>query len=150
MHLFPNNLQSAKRSWTYRMVWVLGLLVIGMGLNSTAMAAGCVHRTEGVSNSLDPFGKPLAGNVLKVYNGGEFHYYVLPEGKPCNGPGCKGTPPVNMSALPQVISTERSDLSFLSSIASVGAFLYCDRFVFWPTFRPISPVIDGLLRPPTV
>jgi hypothetical protein len=117
---------------------------------SVVQAAGCAHRTENVSIGLDPFGNPLANNVLKVYNGGEFHYYILPEGKPCNGPNCKGAPPKNLSAIPPLITTERCDLTFFKNNECVGTLLYCSQFVFWPSYRPASPVLDGLLRPPTV
>lgn len=155
MHFPTQNYRTAWRSITHRTVWaivfVASSMTLNIGLSSVARAAGCVHRTEDVSNGLDPFGNPLASNVLKVYSGGEFHYYVLPQGKPCNGPNCNGKPPVNMTSIPQVITSERCDLTFLTSRAGVNhRSHYCDQFVLWPSTRPTSPVLDGLLRPPTV
>lgn len=150
MHFAPDNYRAAWRLTMHRMVWALVFVALSMTFSSAAFAAGCAHRTENASNGLDPFGNPLASNVLKVYSGGEFHYYVLPQGKPCNGPNCKGAPPVNMSSVPQVVASERTDLTFFANNTSVGTLHYCNPFVLWPTFRPASPVLDGLLRPPTV
>ena len=150
MHFAAHYAPPKKRGSHYPLVCLLVALAVSVSFNSTTQAAGCAHRTENAANGLDPFGNPLASNVLKVYSGGEFHYYVLPEGKPCNGPNCKGAPPKNMSAVPPVISTERCDLTFLANNEGVGRVLFCSRFVFWPTVRPVSPVVDSLLRPPTV
>lgn len=149
MHIATKNNWAALRSIAHLTVWVMAFASV-FTQGSSVQAAGCVHRTENVSNGLDPFGNPLANNVLKIYSGGEFHYYVLPEGKPCNGPNCKGAPPVNMSSVPQVITSERCDLTFLANNSCVGTLHYFNQHVSWPTFRPTSPVLDGLLRPPTV
>lgn len=156
MHFFTNYYRTAYRLVSHRMVWAVAFVALNMGLGTGIFgtglqAAGCAHRTENASIGLDPFGNPLASNILKVYSGGEFHYYVLPQGKPCNGPNCKGAPPSEMTSVPPVITSERCDLTFLSNALSVSRSHYdCDRFVFWPTTRPTSPVLDGLLRPPTV
>lgn len=150
MHFIPLTIRTVWRSSALPIACLAVVFAWSLVAGSSAQAAGCAHRTENMSNGLDPFGNPLASNVLKVYSGGEFHYYVLPEGKTCNGPNCKGAPPKNMAAVPPVITSERCDLTFLCKNESVGTLLYCNRFVFWPTVRPTSPVLDGLLRPPTV
>ena len=125
MHFVAHQKPPKKKAATHPVVCFLVVLALSVSLSSTAHAAGCAHRTENTANGLDPFGNPLASNVLKVYSGGEFRYYVLPEGKPCNGPNCKGAPPKNMSAVPPVISTERCDLTFLTNNEGVwsGAIL---------------------------
>jgi len=150
MHFATNNYRTSWQLTTHRMVWVMAFVAMNTALSSAAQAAGCAHRTENTAIGLDPFGIPLANNVLKVYSGGEFRYHVLPQGKPCNGPNCEGKPPINVSSIPQVITSERCDLTFLANNTRVGTVHYCNQFVFWPTFRPTSPVFDGLLRPPTV
>lgn len=150
MHIAIKKTSTALRSPTHLIVWAMAFASVFTALSSNAQAAGCVHRTENVSNGLDPFGNTLASNVLKVYSGGEFRYFVLPEGKPCNGPNCKGAPPINLSSVPQVITSERCDLTFLANNSSVGRLHYFNQHVSWPVFRPTSPVLDGLLRPPTV
>jgi hypothetical protein len=150
MDFTATNCRSALRLKTHQVVWLVLLAALSIGLGSGVHAAGCAHRTENSSLGLDPFGNPLASNVLKIYSGGEFHYYVLPEGKPCNGPNCKGSPPANMSSVPQVIMSERCDLTFLTNSANVGRTHYRNPFVLWLTLQPTSPVLDGLLRPPTV
>jgi hypothetical protein len=149
MYFAANNCRTALRLRAHQLVWAVLFAAFSIGLSSAAQAVGCSHRTENASIGLDPFGNPLASNILKVYSGGEFHYYVLPQGKPCNGPNCKGTPPINMSSVPQVSTSERCDLTFLTNSASVGRLHYCSQYVFWPEMRPTSPVLDGLLRPPT-
>jgi hypothetical protein len=150
MHLAADNYRTAWRLTTHRMVWLVVIVAFSMTFSSAAQAAGCVHRTENTSIGLDPFGNPLASNVLKVYSGGEFHYHVLPQGKPCNGPNCKGVPPINMSSVPQVITSDRCDLTFLTNNASVGTLHNRNQFIVRLILRPTSPVLDGLLRPPTV
>jgi len=62
--------------------WLVGFLV-GLcvcNLSSQVWGAGCTHldTISNVSHGLDPFGSPLAKNVFKVYEGGEFRYYVMP------------------------------------------------------------------------
>ncbi len=150
MYLATDNYRTAWRLITHRTVCALVFVASIIAISSMTEAAGCAHRTENASSGLDPFGNPLASNVFKVYSGGEFHYYVLPQGKSCNGPNCKGKPPIDMSSVPQVITSERCDLTFLANNSSVGTLHYCNQFVFWPSYRPTSPVLDGLLRPPTV
>ena len=140
----------ACRPFSHLMVCALALLVLSAGINGRVHAAGCAHRTENVQTGVDPFGKPLAANVVKVYNGGEFKYYMLPTGKSCQGPSCENAPPSRMSSVPAVVNSERTDLSFLSSCLPIGYSLYCDRFVSWPGAWPASAELDGLLRPPTV
>ena len=130
-------------------VCALALLVLSAGLSNRAHAAGCAHRTENVQTSVDPFGKPLAANVVKIYSGGEFKYYVLPTGKSCNGPSCESAPPSHMNSVPAVVHSDRTDLSFLSNCLPIGYSHYCDRFVSWPAPWPASVELDGLLRPPT-
>ena len=151
MHFVTNNYRTANRLVAHWMVWAVAFVAFNTGFCNGVQAAGCAHRTENATNGLDPFGNPLASNILKVYSGGEFHYYVLPQGKSCNGPNCKGAPPSEMTSVPPVIASERCDLTFLTNGSSASrSHYFCDRFVFWPTTRPTSIVLDGLLRPPTV
>ncbi len=140
----------ACRPFSHLLVGGLALLVLSGGINGRARAAGCAHRTENVQSSVDPFGKPLAANVVKVYNGGEFKYYMLPTGKSCHGPSCESAPPSRMSSVPVVVNSERTNLSFLTSTSPIGYSLYCDHFISWPAAWPVSVELDGLLRPPTV
>ncbi len=124
-------------------------LAVGLVWGPNAQAAGCFHRFENAGNGLDPFGKPLAHNVQKVYSGGEFKYYVLPLSKPCKGPICRGVPPMNVASVPPVIANNRFDLTFFIDTSIAAQSHYCNHSMFWLAIRPISKVRDGLLRPPT-
>ncbi len=139
----------ASRPLSHLAVCALALLFSSCVFGGRVQAAGCAHRVENVQTAVDPFGKPLAADVVKVYSGGEFKYYRMPTGKTCNGPSCKSAPPSRMSSVPAVVSSERTDLSFLTNCVPVGYSLYCDGFVSWASMRPISVELDGLLRPPT-
>lgn len=150
MHSDVNKYRAALRFLTHPTVWKVLFAVLAVGMINSSALAGCAHRTENTSVSLDPFGNPLAANVLKVYSGGEFQYYAMPLGKSCKGPNCNGLPPSKMTTLPPVVASERCDLTFLSQSGFVRTLHYCNEFVFWSATRPTSPVLDGLLRPPTV
>lgn len=141
--------QAAGRLLIHLIVCVAVLVAFGMVFGSTASAAGCSHRFENAMQSLDPYGKPLANNVRKIYSGGEFQYYVLPVGEPCKGPNCKGAPPTNLAAIPPVIANDRCDLTLLTNSSIVGQSHFCGSSRLCLTMRPISQVQDGLLRPPT-
>lgn len=144
------NLRPAvNRLLPHPLVCLLAFVVFGAGVSNEAFAAGCSHDLS-TSVSVGPDGKPLADNVIKVYSGGEFHYYALPLGKTCNGPNCKSAPPTRMDSIPAVTSSERADLSFLAGRSCSSYLMYSDRFVAWPAAWPVSLVLDCLLRPPTV
>lgn len=116
-----------------------------------AWAAGC-HDASGRSTirAADPFGNPLSDNIVKKYNGGEFTYYVLPDGIPCHGPSCRSLPPVNMTSQPAVVGSDRVDMTFLSGQVCVDESFFAGHYLCWRSVAPCSPVLSGLLRPPAV
>ena len=148
--LISNLRTAAGRPLSHAFACLAVFVVLGVGFAGQASAAGCSHEGQSAVGGLDPYGKPLADNVIKVYSGGEFQYYALPTGKSCNGPNCKSAPPTRMDSIPVVNSSERADFSFLVCRSYSSYSLYCDRFVAWPNVWPTSLVLDGLLRPPTV
>ena len=120
-------------------------------LVAPAWAAGCHDSRVGSSeNGLDPYGNPLPENIVKKYSGGAFTYYVLPSGKSCHGPSCRSLPLASLTSQPAVASSERVDLTFLSQQVDAVQASSPRQFWFWPAECPCSPVLDGLLRPPTV
>ena len=85
-----SNLRTAAgRPLSHAFACLAVFVVLGVGFAGQASAAGCSHEGQSAVGGLDPYGKPLADNVIKVYSGGEFQYYALPTGKSCNGPNCK-------------------------------------------------------------
>ncbi len=116
-----------------------------------AWASGCHDLRVGATvHGLDPFGNPLPENIVKTYSGGEFAYYLLPNGKTCNGPSCRSLPPVNMTSQPAIASSDRVDITFLSQQVLAVRTSCVQQFWFSPAVCLSSPVLDGLFRPPTV
>jgi hypothetical protein len=132
---------------------LLGLFVAALivSLAGPTFAAGCHTATHGLSvRGVDPFGNPLPENVVKTYNGGEFAYYILPAGKSCNGPSCRGLPPTNMTSQPAAGTSDRVDISCICNRNPAGETYYVGPLCLWPSSTLRSPVLGDLLRPPTV
>lgn len=145
---FSNLCPAAGRLLSHPWVCLLAFVALVSVSCGQVSAAGCSHR-ESTVVGLDPDGNPLPENVIKVYSGGEFRYYAVPNGKTCNGPSCNSAPATRMDSIPVVNISERADLSFLAGRSYSSFSLYCDRFLAWPDAWPVSLVLDGLLRPPT-
>lgn len=149
LHKSSNCCHAACRQLTHLMVCVAIFVAFGFEFGSTSFAAGCAHPFDYTTKGQDPFGNPLANNVQKVYSGGQFHYYVVAVGGPCNGPNCKGAPTPSLASVPLLLTNDRSDLTLITSSSGIRLSHFCERSKLWPAMRPISQVHDGLLRPPT-
>ena len=115
--------------------FVLVLMISSLNAN----AAGCTHHL--VHNSGD-----LPDGFARIYENGRFYYYkVVP---PCSGPSCGRSKPSSMTALPNMISNERSN-----SVTLINAYpaysvpkpssLCADVLTIY-----FSPSFDEPLRPP--
>ena len=139
-------LTQQSRMWC--VVFAFGCMFSGL-MNSPLHAAGCHYSSETIQG-VDPFGNPLALNILKTYNGGEFQYYAIPEGRACDGPSCRSVPPIHITSQPAVTTSDRVDLSFLVLVESIVEPFYAGPLCGCSASFVASPVLDGLLRPPTV
>lgn len=132
-------------------LWLTMLLFAAVTMLVDRVQAGCYHPgSDGVQRSIDPFGKLLPSNIRKTYAGGEFQYFVLPTGAPCNGPNCQAPTQSNMTSTPVVLAPDRVDLSAIRSLSWSVVELPTHRLPMSASVDISSITLDGLLRPPTI
>ncbi len=146
--LLTMNGASRLRDFQHLLAGCIVFLGLAM-LPTTGRGAGC-HDSRQSVQGLDPYGNPLAENIVKTYSGGEFNYFVLPTGRLCEGPACRGIPPITITSQPAVTSTDRVNITFGECRISAGERLRSGRLCYQLELNFCNPVLDGLLRPPTI
>ena len=139
-------------------LWVLACAVFAfsaLGLSRTVVAAGCdyahsgpITMSGGQAGMLPEWGAWTTGPVQRVYSGGSFQYYQVSSDVPCTAPECQGSVPESKISMPATVPNDRQVAQAVAASSSKLVFVSSGRFVSTNDAKPLSPTLDGPLRPP--